>query len=170
MTVPLEMIKCNQQINFQGKTKKENRFIKKTQHIYRKSGIFGFFKGYWATINRDVLSTGLYFYIYYSIKDYHKVNNLDFNSLKKGIAGGLAGLVTWFVTYPFDTVKTIIQTAPLKESPPKQLQIIKDLMQHGGIRELYRGASPALLLSVLFSSLSFVFFEVFKTIFLNKNK
>jgi hypothetical protein len=162
------MIKCNQQINFHGKTKKENRFIKKSQHIYRKAGITGFFKGFWATFNRDGVSTGLYFLIYYSIKDYRKKNKLKFDSLEKCLAGGLAGLVTWFVTFPFDTIKSIIQTGPFKEKPPRQFTLIKDLYKQGGVFELYRGASPALSLSVLSAALNFLFFETFKGVILPK--
>lgn len=166
--VPLEMIKCNQQINFQGKTKKENRFIMKTKHIYRKGGLYCFYKGCWSTINRDVISTGLYFFIYYYIKDYYRRKKYNFNSVQKAFAGGFSGLVTWFITYPFDTVKTIIQTGPFKESPPKQSQVMKEMMKKGGIAELYRGAWPALFLSVLFSAFNFTFFELSKNILFPK--
>lgn len=164
-TVPLEMIKCNQQVNFHGKTKKENRFIKKTQHIYRKGGFKfkPFFKGSCAVLNRDCITTGAYFYIYYSIKDYCRSNKIKFDSLEKGFAGGFAGLITWFITYPFDTIKCIIQTGPFKEISPKQIDIFKILYNQGGIVELYRGALPAMSLSVFSAGLGFIFFELAKS-------
>ncbi len=159
------MIKCNQQINFQGKTKKENRIIKKTQHIYRKTGIFGFYRGFFTAANRDVFSTGLYFLTYYGIKNWYKDKyKKKFNSKLKLITGGFTGLLIWIVQYPFDTIKTIIQTSNLKDKPLSQFLVMKHLYYQGGIRELYRGATPSLLLSVSFTSLTFLFFEISKSI------
>jgi solute carrier family 25 carnitine/acylcarnitine transporter 20/29 len=162
------MIKCNQQVNFKGKTKKENRFIKKTQHIYRRHGILGFYKGLCATINRDVLSYGLYFQIYYIIKDYYKKKSWEFTSSAKGLAGAFSGFVVWFITYPFDTIKTIIQTVPIKENKNiHQKEVFTMLYKQGGIIELYRGATPSLIYSCIFSGFSFIFFE-FSNNILNK--
>ena len=165
--MPLELIKCNQQINFQGKTKKENRFFQKAQHIYRKQGAFGFFRGSIVTINRDVFSTGLYFSIFYTFKDYYKKKNFEFNSFQKGISGAFSGLICWVVTYPFDTIKTIIQTASFKSKQPKQTDLFKKFYKENGIAGLYIGASPSLIYSLAFSSLMFIFFEIFKKILLH---
>ena len=166
--VPLEMIKCNQQVNFQCKTKKENRFIKKTQHIYRKGGLKAFYRGFIATANRDVLTTGLYFYFYYSIKTWYKSNyKQNMGPLGEVFAGAMTGLITWGFQYPFDTVKTIIQTGPLKDPPSSQRQVASSLYKEGGLMQFYRGASPSLLLSVTFTSLCFLFFEGFKKLVKN---
>ena len=160
------MIKCNQQINYLGKTKKENRFFKKAQHIYRKTGVEGFYRGFWATVNRDLISTGVYFYFYYSIKDYLKIKYKEdeMSSFLEGLLGASTGLVTWIFSYPFDTIKTIVQTASLKDKTPTQLLVLKQLRDQGGIKQVYRGASPSLLLSTLTSSLTFLFFEMCKSI------
>lgn len=162
--IPLELIKCNQQVNFQGKTKKENRFLKKTQHIYRKTGLMGFYKGSCVTFNRDVFSTGLYFLIYYAFKDYWKRKYFEFDSKQKATAGALSGIAVWVINYPFDTVKTIIQTSPMKSNREnrKQIEVFKELYSQGGVREIYRGASPSLLYSIAFSAFMFVFFEFSK--------
>jgi hypothetical protein len=166
--VPLELIKCNQQINFRGKTKKENRFFSKAHHIWRRSGLLGFYKGFWVTFNRDVFSYGLYFLVFYSINDYYKKHSYDFDAIQQGLVGGLAGMAVWAVNYPFDTVKTIIQTRPIKEKIAQtQLHIFKELYNTGGVREFYRGGSPSLLLSFTFSGFVFVFFELSKKLFVN---
>ena len=165
LIVPLEMVKCNQQINFQGKTKKENRFFKKTLHIYRKTGIRGFYRGFIATANRDVISTGLYFCIYYSIRNkYKESHGKILGSAIEVFAGIITGLITWTVQYPFDTIKTIIQTSPIKERPVTQKEVFINLKSQGGVRQVYRGALPSLLLSVIFTSSNFLFFEFFKGI------
>jgi solute carrier family 25 (mitochondrial carnitine/acylcarnitine transporter), member 20/29 len=160
------MIKCNQQINFQGKTKKENRFIKKTQHIFRKTGLLGFYRGLFATANRDILSTGLYFQTYYGIKSWYKTKyNRKASALMDICTGAFTGWLTWIVTYPFDTVKTIIQVSPLSKSTRKQKFVFRELLHQGGVRELYRGAVPAMTLSVMFTSLTFLFFEISRKFF-----
>jgi len=160
------MIKCNQQVNFQGKTKKENRFIKKTQHIYRKGRLFAFFRGFWATFNRDVFSSGLYFLNFYGIKNWYKKKyNKKFENKMKLLAGGLTGLSTWIIQYPFDTIKTIIATSNLKEKVPRQKEVIRQLYKDGGFRNLYRGGTPSLILSILFTSLTFTFYEFSRSLF-----
>jgi hypothetical protein len=159
------MIKCNQQVNFQGKTKKENRFIKKTQHIYRKGGLSGFYRGFLATANRDILTTGLYFNIYYSIKNWYKPRYKDkYGPAGEVAAGALTGLIVWIFQYPFDTVKAIIQTASLKEPALNQMEVSKTLYKEGGFKQFYIGALPSVLLSVFSTSLCFLFFELFKRI------
>lgn len=168
--VPLELIKCNQQINFRGKTKKENLFFTKAHHIWKKTGIFGFYKGFWVTINRDVFSYGLYFLVFYSINDYYKRNKYDFDSLHQGLVGGLSGMAVWAVNYPFDTIKTIIQTRPIKEKAPTQLQIFRELSNAGGLKEFYRGGTPSLLLSFTFSGFVFLFFEISKNLMMKSYK
>jgi hypothetical protein len=160
------MIKCNQQINFQGKTKKENRFIKKTSHIFRKTGILGFYRGFLATANRDIISTGLYFLTYYGIKSQLKKKyKLNPSTLIDLSIGAFTGWLTWIVTYPFDTVKTIIQVSPLSKSSRRQRQVFTELLHLGGIKELYRGALPAMTLSIMFTSLTFLFFEISRKLF-----
>jgi hypothetical protein len=162
--VPLELIKCNQQINYKGKTKKENRFFKKAQHIWRVHRYHGMYKGLCVTFNRDVFSYGLYFLIYYGLKDYYKKKGIQFNSGKEAMAGALAGFACWAVTYPIDTMKTIIQTGHVKDKPKTQKEVFLELTREGGFRALFRGALPSLTLSMSFSAMLFAFFEIFKNI------
>lgn len=43
------------------------------------------------------------------IKDYYQEKG-TLNKFKLLMAGGLSGAVSWLITYPFDTLKTYIQT------------------------------------------------------------
>jgi solute carrier family 25 (mitochondrial carnitine/acylcarnitine transporter), member 20/29 len=45
------------------------------------------------------------------IKDYYEEKG-TLSKFKLLMAGGLSGVITWFLTYPFDTLKTFIQTYP----------------------------------------------------------
>jgi hypothetical protein len=58
------------------------------------------------------------------MKDYYQRNG-QFGHFENMIAGGVSGLISWFSTYPFDTVKTVIQTTPLRHKPLSQFELLR---------------------------------------------
>lgn len=58
-------------------------------------------RGFWITIVREVPSMVCYFSSYYYFRD---------KQLNPFISGGLAGMTSWAASYPFDTLKTRVQT------------------------------------------------------------
>ena len=82
-----------------------------------------------------------------------------------GISGGIAGGISWFITHPLDTVKTIIQMGDLKENTLRQKEVIDKLCQEGflkGIISSYRGGLPSVLCQVLACSTFFIVYELMK--------
>lgn len=77
--------------------------------IYQKRGLAGLYKGLAITAVRDIYTTGIYFLVYHSIRDYHKRHG-TLTPLYLMNAGGLAGAICWIVAYPSDVVKSKIQT------------------------------------------------------------
>lgn len=79
----------------------------------------GLFRGWWPTFWRDCPSYGVYFVVFEFFK--HHLTPKDLNSHPSMavllVAGGLTGICTWASTYPFDVVKSIVQTLP--EGTPK---------------------------------------------------
>lgn len=88
-TVPIELIKCLQQVDI-GKANSLKQIVRKINETH---GVLGFYRGFWATFNRDFLSFGVYFSTYYMIKDYYIDNGKKFSSYQQLLAGGLAGIV-----------------------------------------------------------------------------
>jgi len=163
-TTPLEFLKCNQQMSTK-KLTSNDVFYKKAYQIAKANGPLALYRGYWATFNRDVLPLGVYFYTYYSLKDYYLKRYGKFESSVTAITGGIAGISTWLTCYPFDTVKTIIQTAPINKKALTQKRVFRDLVRENySILGLYRGATPSLMLSVLGCSFMFYFFEMFQKV------
>lgn len=81
-------------------------------HIYRTHGIRGCYLGMVSTVARETPSYGAYFATYeYCCRVLttpgERVQDLDGPRLM--LAGGLGGIASWLVTYPFDVVKTVIQ-------------------------------------------------------------
>eukprot|EP01136_Pigoraptor_vietnamica_P040071 Opistho-1_new@11577 len=71
----------------------------------------GLFRGFWATMVREVPSYGFYFYSYENVKAYlapeGNADNLAQHHL--ALAGGIAGIMAWLPIYPIDVVKSRIQ-------------------------------------------------------------
>lgn len=56
------------------------------------------------------------------------------------LAGGSAGVVTWFFTYPIDYIKTLVQTDSLEN--PRQtsmLGYLKEELSKGSVKRLFIG-------------------------------
>eukprot|EP00850_Spirogloea_muscicola_P012109 SM000077S21583 [mRNA] locus=s77:298802:299717:- [translate_table: standard] len=77
-------------------------------------------------------------------------------------AGSLAGMAYYAVSYPFDTVKSRLQTDSL--SVPRYrgpVHVVQQLLQdQGSMRELYRGLPACLFRAVPGSAIQFVVFEL----------
>lgn len=84
---PFELLKCQQQLV-------EEKFVPLKVLLkdnFQKRGLFGLYKGFSATFNRDVLSYGFYFSSFYKQRDYLIENNL-YTSFRIMLAGGISGI------------------------------------------------------------------------------
>lgn len=74
----------------------------------------GFTRGWTGMFIRDAPGFGIYFCLFELLKRRMNVPVKEANpnssfldiALRKFMAGGLAGIVTWFLVYPMDTVKS----------------------------------------------------------------
>ena len=69
------------------------------------------FKGFWPTFFRDVPGWAVYFYAYEAFKiicarNIKPETREKYNLAIRLIAGGVAGQLSWIVSFPFDVVKT----------------------------------------------------------------
>ncbi len=99
-----------------------------------------FSKGLLSTCMRESLAMGLYFGSYHALKD-------KFNIF---FAGGFAGVLSWTLTYPLDTVRT------------RQLSdnvAIRDALHQG---KLFSGFSACIIRAFVVNSLSFYIYEKIK--------
>lgn len=95
--------------------------------IYENEGLKGFTRGYTAMLLRDSPGFALYFCTFEFLKRFFRIpekEELVKNSeactskyclgvtlaFEKFLCGGTAGCLTWFTCYPFDTIKTKMQT------------------------------------------------------------
>lgn len=123
----------------------------------RTDGVRGVFRGYQATVAMRFVGLPGYFGGYeackralLAVRDGDTFGNIGDGSTRAPpsptmtmIAGGSGGLSFWMINYPLDLAKTKIQTFRGTGAPPTVVATVHQLLSSGGgVRALYRGASP----------------------------
>lgn len=84
------------------------------------------------------------------------------------LAGGLSGVTSWLATFPFDTIKTRMQTVPQGAgrgtvSTRQEMGMIKTIVhcyRTQGAKSFFAGLSPTLIRAVPVNIITFGAFEV----------
>jgi len=162
---PMEHIKCRLQVtngpSYSGPTHV-------VSEILANHGIRGLFRGWCSTLWREVPAFGMYFVTYDYVKDSinSKLRSYDpthsHSWMASAISGGISGSLTWAMIYPFDIIKTKIQTAPLHSTKPSQSKIwyvAKDIVTKHGWRHLFRGLGITLVRAFPVNGIIFPVYE-----------
>jgi hypothetical protein len=120
--------------------------------ILRNHGLFrGLYRGMSVTLWRETPAFGMYFATYDTIKervegvleekdDDHPIPSHAHAWAASALAGGISGAWTWVIIYPFDVIKTHIQTSPLDAHLRKGMWTVgMDLVREHGWRHMFRG-------------------------------
>eukprot|EP00128_Syssomonas_multiformis_P000038 Colp12_sorted_trinity150504_noHs@35808 len=121
ITTPTELVKCRMQVS-QAPTVAGDLAAAHpslgacVRHIVKTEGVFGLYRGWWATVLRDAPSYGVYFWAYEAAKRWltshtstTQTTEDDHQFFETMVAGGVAGSIAWAVCYPFDVIKTRLQ-------------------------------------------------------------
>ncbi|KAI8808868.1 mitochondrial carrier domain-containing protein [Cladochytrium replicatum] len=115
------------------------------RQIYQRAGIGGFYRAMHCTMWRETPSYGAYFASYEllcrKLVPAGTPTNVPTPALL--VAGGLAGVVAWLVTYPFDVVKTRLQSVQQDFNPQYRGMADCFVKTYGreGIRVFFSGMS-----------------------------
>ena len=146
--VPVEVIKQRMQVGIY----RDMNFLSVFYKILRTEGGFGLYRGFTATIQREIPFSAIQFPIYEYLKKRFAVDDRR----KMAMCGSIAGGVTAFLTTPLDVLKTRTMLNTSSDNPS-----FKKLWNEGRIRSLFAGAVPR----VLWVSIGgFVFFGVYEKI------
>lgn len=116
------------------------------------------YKGWTATLTREVPGYGIYFLTYETIKKYIFTDkNKSMDLFDNMIVGGLCGLSSWIFIYPQDKIKTIIQNASTEK---KIANVYKDIKMNEGFRGFYKGFSLCLLRAIPLHAGVFVGYDI----------
>eukprot|EP00042_Codosiga_hollandica_P020254 m.65072 g.65072 ORF g.65072 m.65072 type:complete len:338 (-) comp49765_c0_seq1:48-1061(-) len=135
---PVELIKCQMQVQ-----NHPNRVLLDTRSIIRQisstSGLGGLYRGQKATIFREISGNAAWFSTYEFVRaalSNEAEDEIDMVTCL--VAGASAGTMYWCVNFPFDTVKSLIQSEPLYEHESFS-SVWRSVYARGGIPLFYRG-------------------------------
>ncbi|KAL5552073.1 hypothetical protein UlMin_002249 [Ulmus minor] len=138
--------------------------------IIRKGGLPSLYAGWGAVLCRNVPHSIIKFYTYESLKQLTSssiTSSIQPNPLQTLVCGGLAASTAAFFTTPFDVVKTRLQTQ-IPGSTSQYSSVIHALREIGkqeGLKGLYRGLTPRLVMYMTQGALFFASYEFFKRFF-----
>jgi len=77
------------------------------------------------------------------------------------ICGGLAGAISWFVSFPLDCIRAGVQGQSFSSGQAHKgaLEVMHNLLKTKGIRGLYSGVSPSIVRAFLVSGSRFSAYE-----------
>ncbi|KIP01222.1 hypothetical protein PHLGIDRAFT_131326 [Phlebiopsis gigantea 11061_1 CR5-6] len=178
VTSPTELIKIQQQSVIVPASRHAPTVKEVALDIYRRQGLRGIFRGLGPTALRET-GFGAYFGVYEGTlmllqarhrgearADKHSseavVSKQRHSYPALLLAGGLAGLASWLVTFPFDVIKTRVQstlsTAP--DNPYRNmLSTIVNSYRQEGLGVFFHGLKPTLIRAVPVNMVTFATFE-----------
>ncbi|XP_051137137.1 probable S-adenosylmethionine carrier 2, chloroplastic [Andrographis paniculata] len=143
-----------------------NAFI----HVVQNGGVRSLYAGWGAVLCRNIPHSVIKFYTYESLKQIMMPSfqsNTQANVVETLVCGGLAGSTASLFTTPFDVVKTRLQTQ-VPGSTSKchgVLATLSGIGKHEGLKGLYRGLTPRLVMYMIQGALFFASYESFKQLF-----
>eukprot|EP00188_Purpureofilum_apyrenoidigerum_P001731 Plantae.Rhodophyta-Purpureofilum_apyrenoidigerum.ctg19820.p1 GENE.Plantae.Rhodophyta-Purpureofilum_apyrenoidigerum.ctg19820~~Plantae.Rhodophyta-Purpureofilum_apyrenoidigerum.ctg19820.p1 ORF type:complete len:308 (+),score=30.49 Plantae.Rhodophyta-Purpureofilum_apyrenoidigerum.ctg19820:99-1022(+) len=156
---PTELVKCRLQAQSAGLNVYSGP-LDCARQILANKGIAGLFKGLQPTLLREVPGGVAYFTGYETSKKLLTPEHGKPSKFTLMFSGGVAGVCYWALVYPADLIKTRIQTD--SDLTPRYRGIIdcaRQVYREGGLRGLYRGATPGILRSFPANAVCFIIYE-----------
>lgn len=121
-------------------------------------------RGAGATLARDSTGSLAYFSVYEGIKRNLGGANGQLSPFAVIMGGGFAGMANWAIAYPFDTVKSRIQSGAMNGS---MVSVGKEIVAKQGMGALFKGLETAMVRAFPANAACFLGMEASK-VFLNK--
>lgn len=138
-----------------------------TSEIIQKYGFLGFYRGFYATMLRNIPSSMIRFASYEEFKGLvrfirgDKDKTRPLSSTELIIAGSLSGALSSSCTTPLDVLKSRMATGVIQPGTSLPMAV-RDIIQKEGVKGLFSGLQPRVLWSALFSAIGFTSYEVCK--------
>ncbi|XP_028771740.1 mitochondrial arginine transporter BAC2-like [Neltuma alba] len=162
---PVELVKIRLQLQSKGPlTESYKGPLSVTRKIWNGEGLRGIFRGLGITVLRDAPGHGVYFWTYEYMKEQlhpgcRKTSQESLSTML--IAGGLAGVVSWIGSYPFDVIKTRLQAQT--QSSQRYTSIIDCLeksVKEEGHSVLWRGMRTTVGRAFIVNGAVFAAYEI----------
>ncbi|KAI5460360.1 mitochondrial carrier domain-containing protein [Mariannaea sp. PMI_226] len=137
-------------------------FLHAVPIIARERGIRGFFQGFVPTTARQAANSATRFGAYTTLKQLAESYTAPGEKLGAvgtfGI-GGVAGLITVYVTQPLDTIKTRMQSIEARKMYGNSFRCATMIFKQEGVLTFWSGALPRLVRLVLSGGIVFTMYE-----------
>ena len=111
--------------------------------ILAKQGPLGFFRGYLATVAREVPFSAIQFPIYEGLKlQWSSRATGELGPFQAAMCGSVAGAVAGFITCPLDVTKTRMMLTKPGETEAGFVKTMKQIVKSEGAIGLFGGAGP----------------------------
>lgn len=175
---PMEHIKCRLQVQGATHATKHGGPVELCASILREHGLFrGLYRGMGVTLWRETPAFGMYFATYDTIKERvegfleerdgeHPIPSHAHAWAASALAGGISGAWTWVIIYPFDVIKTRIQTSPLDCRHREGMWAVgRGMVREHGWRHMFRGLGVTLarafpVNAIIFPTYEFVLLQL----------
>lgn len=154
---PIELLKVRLQVQDPSAPQLYRNIFHCARHALVTQGVRGIYRGFTATILRDIPSFAGYFGTYEGIK-------VLLGSTSEGspatwqllVAGGLAGIGAWIPCYPQDVIKSRMQAST---NYANTWQCVEQIYRQAGLRGFFRGFGPTLARAFPANAATFVAYE-----------
>ncbi|KAL6233486.1 hypothetical protein BDW75DRAFT_186676 [Aspergillus navahoensis] len=137
-------------------------FIHGSAVIFRERGIRGFFQGFVPTTARQAANSATRFSSYTMLKQMaegYVAPGEKLGTASTFALGGLAGLITVYVTQPLDTVKTRMQSLEASKNYRNSFVCATRIFKDEGILTFWSGAVPRLARLIMSGGIVFTMYE-----------
>ena len=165
---PVDLIKVQLQRERPGQKRLYKGYIDCCARVLRTNGLRGIYQGASATLCRNIPGQGCHFLAYEASLLALGADEETIPAPKVLAAGSMAGLALWLSTYPFDVIKTILQSQPLEKRDRLYTGVADcaaDLMRRHGARGLWVGVNACVLRSVPSTAACFLGYETVASVF-----
>jgi solute carrier family 25 citrate transporter 1 len=137
-------------------------FLHAVPIIARERGIAGFFQGFVPTTARQAANSATRFGSYTFLKQLaqsYTAPGEKLGTISTFGIGGIAGLITVYVTQPLDTIKTRMQSIEAKKTYRNSFHCASMIFKNEGILTFWSGALPRLVRLMLSGGIVFTMYE-----------
>ncbi|KAI9822927.1 MAG: hypothetical protein M1832_002952 [Thelocarpon impressellum] len=159
---PFESIKTTLIDDRKSEKPRMRGFLHGTKIIAQERGIRGFFQGFAPTTARQAANSATRFGSYTMLKQVaqsYVAPGEKLGTLSTFGIGGVAGLITVYVTQPLDTIKTRMQSIEARKDYKNSFQCAARIFREEGVLAFWSGALPRLVRLSLSGAIVFTMYE-----------
>jgi solute carrier family 25 citrate transporter 1 len=137
-------------------------FLHAVPIIARERGLRGFFQGFVPTTARQAANSATRFGSYTFLKQVaqsYTAPGEKLGTLSTFGIGGVAGLITVYVTQPLDTIKTRMQSIEARSTYRNSFHCAAQIFKNEGVLTFWSGALPRLVRLMLSGGIVFTMYE-----------